>query len=108
MLETSTITVNRELDVLKKNYPKLISTLTDVDNLLAYCVQEKIIAFPEVDQIRYTKGQPDKVKSLLKHIYDPLEGGNGYGFYKFLDVMKSEGKQATKDLAHSMERSLSN
>ena len=108
MLETSTVTVNRELDVLKKNYPKLTSTLTDIDNLLAYCVQEKIIGFPEEDQIRYTKGQPDKVKSSLKHIYGPLEGGNDNGFYKFLDIMKSEGKQATKDLAHSMERSLNN
>ena len=105
---SETSSFNKELDVLKEYYPKLISTITDIDNLLAYCVQEKIIGFSEEGQIRHIQGQPDKVKSLLEHISGPLEGGNDRGFYKFLDIMKSEGKQATKDLALSMEQSLSN
>jgi len=98
---------HKENSILTNNYTKLISTLTDIDNLLSHCVQSGIITFAEEQSIlALNKTTVDKVKSLLAHISGPLKGGDAKGFYKLLDILKSEGKQPTKDLALDMEKSL--
>ena len=96
----------KECEILKQNYAKLISTLTDIDSLLAHFVESDIIGYQEERDILAQKTQSDKVRSLLSHISGPLEGDDTKGFYKLLDIMKSKGKQATKDLAINMEDSL--
>ena len=106
-VSVSETVTNKENDVLTKSYSKLISTLTDIDSLLAHFVENKIIRFPQEGEILAHKLQPDKVKALIRHIQGPLEGGDTKGFYCLLEIMKSKGKQATKDLAENMEKSLS-
>lgn len=104
--ESETATIHcKEYEILTKNYTKLISTLTDIDNLLSHCVENRIIEFREEDTLA-SKGLSDKIKSLLLHISGPLEAGDSKRFYKLLDIMKSKGKQPTKDLALIMEKSL--
>ena len=95
----------KECEILQQNYAKLISTLTDIDGLLSHFVSSNVIGFQEERDILALK-QSDRVRSLLSHISGPLEGGDTKGFYKLLDIMKSKGKQATKDLAETMEDSL--
>lgn len=96
----------KEWEILKQNHAKLISTLTDVDSLLAHFVESDIIGYQEENHILAQNAQSNKVRSLLSHISGPLEGGDTKGFYKLLDIMKSKGKRATKDLAKNMEDSL--
>ena len=98
---------NKENDVLTENYSKLIHIFTDINSLLAYFVEKKIIGFPQEKEILAYNLQPDRVKALIQHIQGPLEGGDTKGFYCLLEIMKSKGKQATRDLAESMEKSLS-
>ena len=97
----------KELKILKHYFPDLISTLTDIDNLLPHCVKEEIIDFQEISNISAEKlSSSHKVKKLLEHVSGPLKSGNCRGFYDLLKIMKSEGKPPTKDLANKMEKSL--
>ena len=94
----------KELEVLRKYYPDLIHTLTDINSLLPYCVKENIISFQESDNIFAEKISSHKVIKLLEHVSGPLESGSSGGFYDLLKIMKSEGKAPTKDLANRMEK----
>lgn len=96
----------KELKTLKKYYPDLIHTLTDIDSLLPHCVKESIISFQENDNTLAEKSPSNKVKKVLEHVSGPLESGSSRGFYDLLKIMKSEGKPPTKDLANKMEKSL--
>ena len=95
---------SKECEVFRKNYPTLISTLTDIDNLLPHFVGKNIIGFQE--DVSTNKAPTEKIKRLLQHISGPLEGGNHKGFYTLLDIMESKGIQATKDLAENMKKQL--
>ena len=53
-----------------------------------------------------TNKTTEKIKGLLLHISGPLEGGDNKGFYAWLEIMKSRGKQAINDLAANMEKQL--
>ena len=102
-------TVNKECDTLTKYYTKLTCTLTDIDSLLGFFVERKVIGFPEERAIlNHNKTPSEKVKELISHIEGPLQSGNTKGFYELLDIMKSKGVQSTKDLADDMEKSLRN
>jgi len=85
-----------ENEVFIENYPKLCNTLIDIDNLLKYFVQQKIIK-PE-DQVRIG-GKNDKVTEFLEYISGPLQSGDNTGFYAMLNIMETHGVQATKNLA---------
>ena len=98
--------IKKELETLRKYYPDLIHTLTDIDSLLPHCVKENIISFQENDNILAEKISSRKVIKLLEHVSGPLESGSSGGFYDLLKIMKSEGKAPTKDLANKMEKSL--
>ena len=95
------------LNVFDKNYAKLCSTLTDIENLLPYFVQEKIIKSEDQDDINAPVKTKEKVKKLLKHISGPLQAGDSKGFYTMLDILENYGVQATIDLAKVLKAALS-
>jgi len=97
----------REKEVFTHNYSKLCNTLTDIENLLHYFVQENIIKSDDQDKINILVKTSDKVKKLLKYIGGPLKVGDSKGFYTMLDIMETHGVQATKDLANSLKSALS-
>lgn len=92
-----------EKNVFTDNYSKLCNTLTDIEGLLKYFVQEKLIKTEDQDEINALVKTSEKVQKLLKHIAGPLEAGDSKGFYTLLDVMEKHGVQATKDLADLMK-----
>ena len=98
---------SKENDVFTENYSNFCNILTDIENLLQYFVQEKIIKPEDQDDIKIPAKTQDKVKNLLKYIADPLQAGNSKGFYTMLNIMENHGIQATKDLAESLKTILS-
>ena len=97
----------KERNVFTEHYSIFCNTLTDIDNLLKYFVQEKVIKSDDQDEINSLVKKSEKVQKLLKHIVGPLEAGDSKGFYTMLDIMENHGVQATKDLADSLKIVLS-
>ena len=91
-----------EKDIFTRHYASLCNTLTDVDNLLPYFVQENIICNSDVESIDATTTTSHKVRKLLSHISGPLTAGDTKGFHTMLTIMKEHGNQSTKDLAVKM------
>ena len=98
---------HKENDVFTGHYSIFCDTVTDIDNLLKYFVQEKIIKSEDQDEINTLVKKTEKVQKLLKHIAGPLEAGDSKGFYTMLDILENRGVQATKDLAVSLKTRLS-
>ena len=97
----------KESNIFTEHYSIFCDTLTDIDNLLKYFVQEKVIKSDDQDEINALVKKSEKVQKLLKHIAGPLEAGDSKGFYTMLDIMENHGVQATKDLADSLKIVLS-
>ena len=91
-----------EREIFTKHYASLCTTLTDINNLLPFFVQEQIINFHVLEEISAITTTLGKLKKLLSHISGPLTAGNAMGFLKMLTIMKEHGSQATKDLAAKM------
>ena len=98
---------SKEKNVFTEHYSIFCNTVVDIDNLLIYFVQKKIIKSEDQDEINALVKKTDKVQKLLKHIAGPLEAGDSKGFYTMLDIMEDYGVQATKDLAVSLKTVLS-
>ena len=96
--------LNEEI-IFTRHYASLCNTLTDVDHLLPYFVQENIINTSDVESIDVTT-TANKVKKLLLHISGPLEAGDTEGFYAMLTIMKEHGNRSTHDLAVKMNHEL--
>ena len=90
--------LNEEI-IFTRHYASLCNTLTDVDHLLPYFVQENIINPNEVEEINAIITKPKKVEKLLSYISAPLIAGNTKGFHTMLTIMKAHGNLSTKDLA---------
>ena len=90
--------LNEEI-IFTRHYASLCNTLTDVDHLLPYFVQENIINTNDIQEINVITTKPKKVEKLLSHISGPLTAGYTKGFHTMLTVMKEHGHQSTKDLA---------
>ena len=97
----------KEFNAFTEYYAKLCSCLTDIENLLPYFVQEKIINPEDQDDINTSAKTQEKVNKLLKHISGPLQAGNSKGFYTMLNIMKNHGTQATIDLAETLMTAVS-
>jgi len=97
----------KEYNVFTEYYAKLCSCLTDIENLLPYFVQEKIIKPEDQDDINTSAKTQEKVKKLLKHISGPLQAGDTKGLYTMLDIMKNHGTQPTVDLAETLKTTVS-
>ena len=93
-------------DILTKHYASLCTILTNVDSLLPYFVQEKIISTNDVEEINAITTVPKKVEKLLSHISGPLTAGDVKGFHTMLTIIKQHGNQSTKDLAKRMSHEL--
>ena len=91
-----------EKDIFTKHYSSLCNTLTDINNLLPYFVQEKIINANDIEEINAIVTKRQRVENLLSHISGPLTAGNARGFHTMLTIMKEHGTQTTKDLAVKM------
>ena len=91
-----------EREIFIKHFASLCNTLTDVNNLLPYFVQENIIITNDLEEINGITTTCDKVKKLLLHISGPLTAKDAKGFYTMLTIMKEHGNQSTKDLAVRM------
>ena len=94
-----------ETIVFIKNYASLCNTLTDINGLLPFFIQESIISFHDLEEVSAITTTQGKVGKLLAHIYGPLTAGDTTGFHKMLTIMKEHGSQATKDLAVKMMNS---
>jgi len=92
----------KELTVFRENYAALCNTITDINNLLKYFVQEDIIGLDEEEEIKHTVTKVNKVQKLLSHISGPLRAENADGFYILLNIMKKYGVKATKELSKSL------
>lgn len=90
---------NKDYDIFTKHYASLCSTITDVEHLLPYFVQENIINTNDEAEIQAITTTRNKVKKLLSHIAGPLSAGYAKGFHTMLTIMKEHGNQSTKDLA---------
>ena len=88
--------------IFKSHYALLCDTLTDVDHLLRYFVQNSIITTDDVEEINVLATTSKKVEKLLSHISGPLKAGDAKGFHTMLTIMKDHGNQSTKDLAVKM------
>ena len=93
------VQVKVEKDIFTGHYSSLCNTLTDVDNLLCYFVQEKIINPSDVEEIDATETTFKKVEKLLGKIFGPLSAGDTKGFHTMLTIMKEHGLESTKNLA---------
>ena len=88
-----------EEKIFTENYAKLCNTLTDIDNLLKFFVQEEIITDEQGLDIGSAVIPSEKVKNLLIHISGPLKAGNKTNFYTMLEIMEKQGTCTTKELA---------
>ena len=95
-----------EKEIFHSYYASLCNTLTDVDHLLRYFVQENIINPNDVEEINAITATPKKVEKLLLHISGPLRAGDTKGLYTMLTIMKEHGNQSTHDLAVRMSHEL--
>ena len=97
---------SKEKEVFTANYVKICSTLTDIDSLLKYFVEENVISVEDQSGINSKVKELEKVTKLLQHISGPLESGDSKGLYTLLTIMDKHGTQATKDLANKLWGSL--
>ena len=95
-----------EKEILNNHYASLCSTLTDIDNLLPFFVQESVISVSDLEEINACKTMRNKVQKLLLHISCPLQAGDASGFRKMLTIMEEHGIQCTKDLAVKMSSNI--
>ena len=89
----------KEEDIFISHYSSLCNTLSDVNNLLPYFVQENIISTSDVEEINAIAATSKKVEKLLEKISGPLRAGDAKGFHIMLTIMREHGTQSTKDLA---------
>ena len=89
------------------HYSKLCDTLTDVNNLLPYFVQEKIISVSDHQEIIAIVPLKGKVQKLMEYIAGPLQHGDVEGFLIMLDIMENHGNKATQQLAEQIKREIS-
>ena len=97
--------LNEEV-IFKKCYASLCDTLTDVDHLLRYFVQNDIINTNDIEEIKRVTTKPERVEKLLSHISGPLTAGDAKGFHIMLTIMKEHGNQSTRDLAVRMSHEM--
>ena len=88
-----------EKDIFTNCYGSLITTLTDINNLLPYFVQDQIISFSDQEEINAITTTRKRAEKLLLHISGPLTAGDDTGFYKMLTIMEERGIQTTKNFA---------
>ena len=97
---------SNEKEIFTRHYASLCNTLTDVDNLLPYFVEENIINTNNEEEINTITTTSNKVRKLLLHISGPLKAGDAKGFHTMLTIMKERGNQSTHDLAVRMNHEL--
>ena len=91
-----------EKELFRSHYASLCNTLTDINSLLPYFVQENIITPHDEAAINAITRPNQKVRELLLHISGPLTSGDAKGFYTMLTIMKEHGNQSTHDLGVRM------
>lgn len=95
-----------ETRIFQKYHEKICQAVTDINDLLKYFVQERIITIDEDENIRDITAKAEKVKQLLLHISGPLITGDNYGFYTMLSIFKNYGVKASQNLAKRIELEL--
>ena len=103
----SELKVGCEYEEFSKCYSQLCNTITDVDTLLPYFVQEKIILPDNQQEINAIAEIDEKVQKLMTYISGPLKAGNTEVFYTMLRIMEEYGNQTTQKLTAEMRKSLS-
>ena len=101
------IMTSTEEQVLTKYYPRLCSTLTDIENLLPYFVEEDVIKFGDLEEINAIVPSTKKVQKLMVHISGPLRAGNTEVLNIMLRILEQHGHHATQQLAYQIRTSLS-
>ena len=102
MLDLMAVLRSKDKEVFTAHYAKLCSTLTDIENLLKYFVEENVISVEDQSEINSKVKPSNKVSKLLQHISGPLESGDSKPLYTLLSIMEKHGNRATKDLANSL------
>ena len=91
-----------QLNVFKKNYPKLIDMLF-ITNLTPHLIQEKIITPVDQEILVTLPTNHDKADFVLAKISFALRNGLTGSFYKMLEIMKFYGNRDVKRLATDIE-----
>jgi len=84
----------------------LYSIMIDVDDLLPWFVQKKIITLNSPVEIWVKIAVREKVEKLLQYVSGTLDGGDVKGFFTLLNIMEVHGTQATKELSITMRSHL--
>ena len=94
-----------EEEVFTRHYSQLCNTLTDIDNLLPYFVEHRVVSSNDLEEINTTvpSTKKHKVEKLLTHISGPLKAGNTDVFYTMLRIMGEHGHLATQNLADQIK-----
>ena len=93
-----------DVDVKKiytNHYSELCGVLKNEDGLLSKFVTAAIINTDDEDAIKNEK-LATKGSKLLANISGPVNSGYTRGFFDMLDIMKSDGKSATQQLANKI------
>ena len=98
----------KEEEVYIKHYPTLCNTITDIDGLLPYFVQENVIGTDNLAEIKAAipSTKKSRVENLLTYISGPLKGGNTQVFYIMLSVMENHGNKATQQLSKQIRSAI--
>ena len=88
-----------ELEVYKQYYASLLNKIDEIDELLEYFVQEKILTYLQLQEICDCTSSFQKITILLSTISESLKAGDCKEFYVMLKIMKTYGAGDTQLLA---------
>ena len=81
--------------------------INNVDHLTPYFVEKGVISIDELEKIKSSPKNDNKITALLKNIAHQLKSQNTTGFYDMLRIMEVYGLMATQDLASKIYKLLS-
>lgn len=87
------------------NFVSLTKVL-NVNTLIPYFIEKKIISFDDAADIKSCHQESEKIMKFLEYISKHLKTGHTDGFYLLLYIMKAHGTISTEMLANDMESSV--
>ena len=95
-----------EETVFTENYARLTNVL-NIHTLIPHLIQmNEVITTDDASDIRSCKRDSVKVMKLLEYVSHHLKAGCAKSFHIMLDIMKTYGTIADRELANEMESSL--
>ena len=92
-----------EKEIFKKNYARFCDVLEHEDNLLPYLVENNIISWDILDEIK-SESAAEKGPTLLRYVSSRLEIDQTHEFYGLLDIMINYGKMDAQEFARKIKQ----